>query len=376
MTAASALGELNDPQAVNWLVSLLRDADPTVRTAASHSLQRLGWRPTNDSQRTLQVLASGNLRQVADLGAEAIVPLAEVMRNGPPDKQLQAVKALGEISDPRVVKVMLEALKKSSPVVRIAALGILERYADASTYERVEPLLKDSNPNVRAAAVEAAARCGVNRAVPALVRALKDSSWDVRHAATAALGFIGDRSAVAGLSQMLQDADRDVRESTVLALGRIGDPSAIRTLLLAMLDVESVVRNAAANAMRLIDRHWEQSAAVRQALPEIKAALDHHEYWVRHSALKLFEQLRIDPDSIGSQSPIDATPQPPEPSAHPALFILTDLIRDADRDLRLAAADALGRLPEKSAGEILAFAANDSDAFVRQAAQNALAALD
>src|SRR5665811_2329368 len=101
MAAANTLGELNDPQAVNWLVNLLRDADPAVRAAASHNLQRLGWRPTNESQRTLQVLASGNLRQVADLGAEAIAPLAEVMRNGAPDKQLQAVKALGEISDPR-----------------------------------------------------------------------------------------------------------------------------------------------------------------------------------------------------------------------------------------------------------------------------------
>jgi HEAT repeat protein len=210
------------------------------------------------------------------------------------------------------------------------------------------------------------------------VRALKDSSWDVRNAATAALGFIGDRSAIEGLSKMLQDADRDVRESTVLALGRIGDPSAIRTLLLAMLDVESVVRNAAANAMRLISPHWEQSDAVREALPEIKAALEHHEYWVRHSALKLFEQLRIDPETIGDQPSAESAPESleqPELSAHPALFILTDLLCDADRDLRLASAEALGRLREKKAAEILAAAASDDDEFVRQAAQNALAAL-
>jgi HEAT repeat protein len=49
---------------------------------------------------------------------------------------------------------------------------------------------------------------------------------------------------------------------------------------------------------------------------------------------------------------------------------------DRDRDLRLAAAGALGRLREKSAGSILTAALRDADYAVRQAVQTALAALN
>ena len=59
-----------------------------------------------------------------------------------------------------------------------------------------------------------------------------------------------------------------------------------------------------------------------------------------------------------------------------ALAILADLLGDRDRALRLAAAEALGRLHERRAANALAKAAQDSDRQVRQAAQSALAALN
>ena len=58
------------------------------------------------------------------------------------------------------------------------------------------------------------------------------------------------------------------------------------------------------------------------------------------------------------------------------MSVLADLLFDRDRDLRLAAADALGRLRDKSAGAILTAALRDADYAVRQAAQAALAALN
>ena len=128
--AAETLGHLGDPVAVNHLVGFLRDTDPVVRTIAARSLERLGWKPGTDSHRALQILAMGNLRQLVALGPEGVSPLLELLRNGPPSKQFSAVKALGEIDDPRVRQAMIEALRKPSPAVRIAALGTLERLAD------------------------------------------------------------------------------------------------------------------------------------------------------------------------------------------------------------------------------------------------------
>jgi HEAT repeat protein len=373
--AAESLGKIGDPTAVNWLVGLLRDTDPTVRSAASRSLQQLGWRPGSDSQRVLQILAMGNLAQVASMGPEAIDPLAEMLRTGTPDKQFAAIKALGDINDPRVTRVMVEALGKPSPGVRIAALGFLERYADPSTYEAVERLLKDSNPGIRGAVIEAMARCGGQRAVPALIRAVKDTSWEVRNAAVKALGALGATAAVDAICQLMRDPDRDVRESAVVTLGRIGSRRATGALILAMLDVESVVRSAAAVSLRQVNRQWDQSEAVQEVLPQLKNALNHPEYWVRHSALKIFEQLKIDPLTVEITPPAPK-PSPQEP-APPAIFpILADMLFDRDRDLRLAAAVAFIQVRDKNAESILAAAVLDTDPSVQAAAKQARAALN
>ncbi len=374
LAATEALGKIGDPAVVNWLVGLLRDVDPTVRAAASRSLQQLGWRPGTDSQRVLQILAMGNLTHAASLGPEAIEPLVEMMRTGTPDKQFSAVKALGEINDPRIIKVMVEALNKPNPGIRIAALGILERHADPDSFEAVERLLKDGNPSVRGAVIEAMAKCGGQRAAPGLIRALKDTSWEVRNAAVKALGALGAVAAVDGISQLLFDHDRDVRESAVIALGRIGSRRATAALVLALLDLESIVRSAAAVSLRQVNRQWDQSEEVREVLPKVKAALHHPEYWVRHSAIKLFEQLKIDPATVEVTSP------PPRESAQvnpqSAIFaILSDLLFDRDRDLRLAAAITFGQVQDKNAESILNAAVLDTDPSVQAAAQQALAQL-
>jgi HEAT repeat protein len=339
----------------------------------------LGWQPGSNAERALQIMATGNLSQAAALGAEAFKPLVELLKNGPPDKQLKAVKALGGMNDPLVIKPLVEALGKSGPAVRIAALGILERFADPSTYNAIERLLKDSNPSVRSAAVEAAARCDGKRAVPALIHSLKDSSWDVRRAAVMALGFLTAPAGVDGLCQVLQDKDHDVRESTAVALGRIGDARATYSLVLALLDTDSAVRIAVANSLQRIDRSWQKSEAAQRTLPKIKAALDHPEYWVRHTAVKLLEQLDVGHDSVNVQMPAQpsvlSTVQQPKQPPHAAFSILADLLHDRDRDLRLAATEAFGQLREKTAKSILTIAAQDDDLLVQQAAQRALAAL-
>jgi HEAT repeat protein/CheY-like chemotaxis protein len=335
--AAESLGRLGDAQAVNWLVAALRDNDPQVRTIASRSLEKLGWRPDTDSQRVLQILATGKRHQIVALGAEAIEPLLEMLENGPPNKQLEAVKTLGEINEPPVVHAMLKALKKGSPAVRIAALEALERFADPSTYTEVERLLRDSNANVRGAAVDTVARCGGPQAVPSLLRVLKDSSWEVRRAAAKALGLLGGAEAVVALCGLVRDQDRDVRESAIVALGQICDARAVYPLVLALLDPESGVRNAAANSLQNVDRHWQKAEGVRQALPEIKAALNHRDYWIRNSAAKLLEQLQVDPNAV-EPAPSGALPPPPVRDLPVAARSgPADLPCHPDRDLQPAA---------------------------------------
>ncbi|HTB85826.1 MAG TPA: HEAT repeat domain-containing protein [Candidatus Sulfotelmatobacter sp.] len=373
--AAETLSHLGDPGAVNNLVGLLRDPDPIVRSIGARSLNRLGWRPGTDSQRVLQILAMGSLHQLVAMGPEGVGPLLDTLRNGAPNKQFAAVKALGDITDPRVVPAMRDALKKPSPAVRIAALGIMERMGDPALFHDVEKLLRDENPSVRGAAVEAATRCGATRAVPSLLTSLKDSSWEVRKATADALGFLGESTAVEGLCEMVFDPDRDVRESVITALGKICDRRAISPLVQAMLDAETTVRSKASGALRTIDRHWEESEAARATLPKIQAALRHPDYWVRHAATKVLEQMQIDINSLRDDEPVASAPRDGRPP-HIAAAVLADMLFDRDGAFRLAAAIALGKVREYDAKTILSAAIRDSDLSVRTAAQAALTAMN
>jgi hypothetical protein len=159
-------------------------------------------------------------------------------------------------------------------------------------------------------------------------------------------------------------------------LGQIGDARALVPLITALLDVERVVRSLAHATLRKLKKDWEQSEQVQEALPTIQAALSHHDYWVRYSATQLLEQLKIDVNALTDQ--LQAAPSAMVESAppHVALPFLADLLFDRDRDLRVAAAEALERLRERGAATVLAAAARDADHAVQRAAQAALTALN
>ena len=159
-TAAEVLGQLKDQNAVRWLVSQLSDQDVTVQARVVRSLKRLGWQPQTEAEQKWYFMATGNLNRVAELGPEGIAPLVDLMRNGTPDQQVSALRALGEVEDPRILKLALEAVRKPSIMVKLVALEILKRIADSSVYEAVERLLGDKEVNLRIEAVAAAASCG------------------------------------------------------------------------------------------------------------------------------------------------------------------------------------------------------------------------
>jgi HEAT repeat protein len=207
----------------------------------------------------------------------------------------------------------------------------------------------------------------------ALIKRLKDSVWEVRHAAIKGLGALAEPAATEALCGMLQDEDRDVRESAAAALGRIADSCAIPHLVQMLIDPESSVRNAAANSLKGCDPHWEKRPEARQVVPKLKEALEHKEYWVRHSAGKVLERLNVNVDGPEAS---DSTEEETNGLAQTIFVILGDLIHDRDRDLRLAAATALEHLQAKTARPLLVTATDDSDPYVQQIVQRALAKLN
>jgi HEAT repeat protein len=187
-----------------------------------------------------------------------------------------------------------------------------------------------------------------------------------------ALGQLGDKRAVPPVAAKLTDSDPEVRQRAVATLAELGDESVIEKLVLAIVDEHSGVRQAAARALTEVDPGWYRSEQVQQLLPTLRAALKHRDAGVQYAASTLLRQIT----GLGPVEAAASSPQPHPPQAQPAAIeILCALLGDADAEVRLAAAESLGRLRSPAASEALKAAAKDSVSWVQAAAREALAAL-
>src|SRR5205823_6445547 len=133
----------------------------------------------------------------------------------------------------------------------------------------------------------------------------------------------------------------DRHEGAAFALGLLKDDRAIEALALALTDMESAVRQAAIRALRLTDPYWERSEQVARVVPELEERLKSKEYWVRQSAAEVLSKLGRTQAQAGLMvTESDAARQ----KRNQAGRILVEMLGDADRDFRLAAAEALGRM--------------------------------
>ncbi len=157
--AAWALGEIGSESAVKPLVGALENQDEEVRKYATRSLIKLN--------------------------RLAVLPLIELLTLNPtPLAEAAAVRALGDIADPRAVEILLQRLNGASRADVVTALG----------------KLKDS------------------RTIDALVSVLHDPVWQIRMNAAMALGPVGTDKQAAVLETLLEDEVNVVREWTARSL--------------------------------------------------------------------------------------------------------------------------------------------------------------
>jgi len=251
-SAASALGQLADQRAVEPLIATLEDPQSKVQDKAAESLLKLGTptgnlgdkRATDPLLLALATLGPDTRNQVAvqlDKWGDSLGLLINRSLTG----DQEAMDALADLKDPRVVPILISAaLQHYDEKVRASAAESLKNLHDPRAVEELIAAFKDWR--VREKATTALEILGAPAVVP-LIAALKDSDGGVRQSAAAALGQNGDPRAIEALIATLRDRDLGVRESAAAALVKLGDP-AVEPLIEVLKDsnLYSEVRRSAA----------------------------------------------------------------------------------------------------------------------------------
>jgi HEAT repeat protein len=116
--AAIALGEIGDNQAVEPLVHSLRDLDKYVRYGSAFSLAKMGWKPTNDTDRAYYFIGMQEWKAVNHIGKPAIIALNQLLRDRDANVRKKAIELLGEIGDSEATPALIRSLADENREVR------------------------------------------------------------------------------------------------------------------------------------------------------------------------------------------------------------------------------------------------------------------
>ncbi len=375
-SALLALRAVNDERVLQKLVSLLRHNDFAVRTGAAQTIDTMRWAPPDREQRVWFCVAKGWYDRAANLGAEAMPALKLTAETGPLSAAVRAIEALGRIPDPSVVKLLCNALHSLEPAVCIAATDALGKVGGSEAVAALIPCLRNIHTQIRAEAARALGILGAAEASKPICHMLQDREWEVRREAAAALGKLNNPESLEPLAQVLNDEDGDVREAAAVALGKMRDRRAVGALVLALKDELAGVRRIAAAGLSRIDPDWVSLPETRAAVEKLKLAIQDAEPAVRFFVAQLLVNLgEMSSESLLGFSPEDQLASPAIKRKRMGANIFIALLEDRDRDVRQAAAEALGRLGGERAKQALTRAGNDPDGDVAAATQMALQAI-
>jgi HEAT repeat protein len=256
--AAGLLERIGTP-AVDSLLALVSDSDPTVR---AYSAGALGGIPSeqvvsplitllHDRDAYVRRTAAGALGRTGS--ARAVPPLIDAMRDRTREMDIASARALAQIRHPDVIPLFIKALTDTT--TRISGVAA-EALGEMGVKEAVEPLVRcfEETPNCPYDAVGGALmKLNSDRAADAWISGLKKGSWWYPRVSCAnALGKHKFEKALEPLHEALGDTSREVRRAVVLALMEIGSPKSLEVLRGAQKDNDFEVRIYAGEALRRI----------------------------------------------------------------------------------------------------------------------------
>jgi HEAT repeat protein len=325
----------------------------------------------------------------------------------------QACQTLGELGDKRSIWPLIRALEDRNQWVRVVAAEALGQIGSQQATSALILALDDDSIWVRRASVVALGQIGDEEAIPPLMNRLLDppnSGWpeDLRDTIAKAMGAIGE-PALQTLICALRDPDPWVNCAAARALGKIGDSHAIAPLAALTKQKHSMVRSFATQALAQIadvravraalttdeaPRAFWKLMALKEidesTLDQLRGLLDDPDEQIRVQAAEVLRHLGDESSAEPLVSTRWATPRtvPANESvtlSHPTQARaqtapeqsngtgpLLKALHDPVADVRLAAAEALGKTGDARVIPALSEALQDTDSRVRAAAARSL----
>lgn len=410
VVATGALARIGDPDALEPLLGQLDHPQAAVRQAVVGALNSIGHPDMLDRVRPLLRHRSLRVREGAVkvagyLGcADCLDELIDLARRDDEPVRRAAIEQLAQLEHPRARAAVAEALNSGSSGVRAAAARALSHFDGGDALPLLLAACDDADPWVRYFAARSLGQHRLPSAVPTLVAlSTHDAVPPVRIAAMEALAAIGDARGIDAVLPLAGDPEVEVAKAAILALGAARGRESLDVLRAALQRGEQALTVAALAALgrraspaavgdiaalaRASDDPAVHVAAVdalaRTGGEEAIAALVSLTSDPRRAPVAIAALARLGGDQVQWVGRGIAHDDPGVRCAviealgrrrHPhATSLLARALEDPAPAVRLAAAQALGRLDLRDAEERLdIIARTDDDPAVRHAAERAL----
>jgi len=351
--------------------------------------------------------------ELTDLGKKDMALLLRTMRENETEIEMKkaAIQALAELKDKIAIEPMVVALKDMNAILRRmveeALWKIDENWMKSDGAKAAVPslisALTDKNSDVRKEAATTLGQISDTRAIEHLVIAFLDESNTVRGAVEKALLNIdsewmrseGAKAAIQPLIAAFNQEDNKMRDVTARVLGWIGDQRAFEPLLKVALDVHNAnLQEVAKAALVNIDPSWMKSETARAAVPNLIAALKDENVSVRRAAVLALGEIR-DPRALEpllvafkhedwnvreaimeALNKIDLNWKKSK-SWKAVILSFAETLNDKDKESRISAAQALGKVGDMQAMEsLLAALTDENNDVVRATIMDAISKID
>ncbi len=179
----------------------------------------------------------------------AVSALIDAVRDPVEDVRLAAVRALGQLNEPRGLRVLLETMEDKNLWMGSSIVEVLVSMGPNIAPEIVTRLKSTTNINARLLYIQLCGLLQITAALGSLLLLLGDPDKETRISAAQALGQIGDVSAVESLIISLNDESWEVRSQAAKSLRALGDKQAVGKLKQVLSDENWRVRYNTADAL-------------------------------------------------------------------------------------------------------------------------------